>query len=258
VSATTTSDHRGSAATGARRGYRADLAALGAAQKPARGTPAYSRAVNRPAARRVAAATHQVGLTPDLATAISATLSAAGLAIVALARPSWATGIIAAALLALGYVMDSVDGQLARLRGHGSLAGEWLDHTVDCVKTCLVHVAVLVSFFRFAPVTNDAVLLLPLAYLVVDVTCFFGIVLVPHLRPSGRPAPASRSEGPWRRWLILPNDYGVQCWMFVLLGAPVAFVSCYALMLLANAGMLALACRKWWRELRAADAAAAR
>ncbi len=247
------------------RGYRADLAALAAAQKPARGTPAYSRSVNRPTARRVAALAHQVGMTPDVATAVSATLSAAGLAVVALLRPTWWVGVVAAVLLALGYVMDSVDGQLARLRGRGSVAGEWLDHTVDCVKTCSVHLVVLVSFYRFAPVSNEAVLLLPLAYLVVDVTCFFGIVLLPHLRrsvaaapprdlPVGAPGVTPR-ESPWRRWLILPNDYGTQCWMFVLLGVPVAFVAGYALMLAANAGMLALACRKWWRELRAADAA---
>ena len=251
------SHHRGTG-TGARRGYRADLAALAAAQKPARGTAVYSRAVNRPAARRVAAAAHQVGLTPNAATLVSATFSAAGLAVVALVRPSWASGLAVAVLLALGYVMDSVDGQLARLRGRGSVAGEWLDHTVDCVKTCLVHVVVLVSFYRFAPVSTEVVLLLPLAYLVVDVTCFFGIVLLPHLRPPGHTGGTTHPEGPWRRWLILPNDYGTQCWMFVLLGAPVAFVSFYALMLAANAGMLGLACRKWWRELRAVDAVGVR
>ena len=259
MSATTTRSHDAAdARNGVRRGYRADLAALAAAQKPARGTPAYSRSVNRPAARRVAAAAHQVGLTPDGATAISAGLSASGLALVALVRPSWPIGVAVAVLLALGYLMDSVDGQLARLRGQGSLAGEWLDHTVDCVKTCLVHVVVLVSFYRFAPVSTEAVLLLPLAYLVVDVTCFFGIVLVPHLRPHRAADGTAAPERPWRRWLLLPNDYGTQCWMFVLLAAPLAFVSCYALMLAANAGMLGLACRKWWHELRALDAVAVR
>ncbi|HEY0950689.1 CDP-alcohol phosphatidyltransferase family protein [Nocardioides sp.] len=255
MSATTTGSRHDGAV---RRGYRADLAALAAAQKPPRGTAAYSRSVNRPAARRVAAAVHQVGMTPDVATAVSATLSAAGLAVVALVRPSWASGLTVAVLLALGYVMDSVDGQLARLRGRGSVSGEWLDHTVDCVKTCAVHLAVLISFYRFAPVSSEAVLLLPIAYLVVDVTCFFGIVLLPHLRSPVAPETVPRPEGPWRRWLILPNDYGTQCWMFVLLGWGAAFVAAYAVMLAANAGLLALACRKWWRELRALDAIAAR
>lgn len=239
-----------------RRGYRADLAALAAAQKPARGTAAYSRLVNRPAARRVAAATHQVGLSPNGATAISATLSAAGLALVALLPPTWPLGICVAALLAAGYVMDSVDGQLARLRGGGSVAGEWLDHTVDCVKTCTLHLVVLVSVYRNVSSAPDALLLLPLAFLVVDVTCFFGILQLPHLRAQrgGATTASARPEGPWRRWLILPSDYGTFCWMFVLLGAPAAFLTVYGLMFLANAALLAVACRKWWRELRALDA----
>jgi hypothetical protein len=241
----------------ARQGYRADLAALIAAQKPAYGTAAYSRLVNRPLARRVAAAVHQTGLTPNGATAISAGLSAVALAMVALVGPSWPLGVAVAVLLALGYVMDSVDGQLARLRGGGSVAGEWLDHTVDCVKTCSLHLVVLVALHRFTSFP-DAVLVLPLVFLVVDVTSFFWFQQVPLLRAKAgwRPPAAGRTESPWRTWLILPTDYGVFCWMFVLLGSPVAFVAGYGLMLAANGGLLAIACRKWWRELKALDEAA--
>lgn len=238
-----------------RRGYRADLEALAAAQKPTRGTAAYSRHLNRPLARRVAAAAHQAGLSPNGATAVSAALSAAGLVLLAVGRPAWATGVVVAVLLAVGYVMDSVDGQLARLRGRGSVAGEWLDHTVDCVKTCTLHVAVLVALFRHPPFAGDAVLLLPLAFLVVDVTSFFWFQQVPLLRAkagapaAGTPAP----EGPWRRWLILPTDYGAFCWMFVLLGSTTAFVAGYGLMLAANGALMSLAGLKWWRELRRLD-----
>jgi hypothetical protein len=114
---------------------------------------------------------------------------------------------------------------------------------------------VLVSIYRFVPSAPDAVLVIPLVFLVVDVTSFFGILQLPHLRAQGGAASApARPEGRWRRWLILPTDYGTFCWMFVLLGAPAAFLTGYGLMLLANAALLALACRKWWRELRALDA----
>lgn len=243
----------------ARQGYRADLAALAAAQKPSSGTAAYSRLLNRPLARRIAAAAHQTGLTPNGATAISAGLSATALALVVLVRPSWPLGLAVAVLLALGYVMDSVDGQLARLRGGGSVAGEWLDHTVDCVKTCSLHLVVLVALYRFTSF-SDAVLVVPLVFLVVDVTSFFWFQQVPLLRAKAgwRPPSAGtgRPESRWRTWLILPTDYGAFCWMFVLLGSPVAFVAGYGLMLAANAGLIALAGRKWWRELRALDEAA--
>src|SRR5699024_6563263 len=69
-------------------GYTENLEALRAAQKPARGTAAYGRYVNRPAGRVVAAWAHTVGMTPNVATAISAVLSGSGLVLIALARPS--------------------------------------------------------------------------------------------------------------------------------------------------------------------------
>ncbi|WP_209021982.1 CDP-alcohol phosphatidyltransferase family protein [Nocardioides sp. 503] len=237
--------------------YRSNLQALGSAQKDPRGTPAYSRLVNRPAARRVAAAGHIVGLSPNTATLIGAGLTATALSLLVVDEPSVGLGIAVAVLLALGYVMDSVDGQLARLRGGGSLAGEWLDHTLDCVKTCVLHLAVLVSLFRFPVVDTDVVLVAPMVFLVVDMTTYFSMILVPFLRRRGAVAVGStappRAEHPLRTWLVLPHDYGTFCWAFVLLAWPRAFLVGYASLLVANAAFLLLASAKWWRELRRLD-----
>ncbi|MCW2853821.1 MAG: putative glycosyl transferase [Nocardioides sp.] len=237
--------------------YRTNVQVLGSAQKDPRGTPAYSRLVNRPAARRVAAAGHIVGLSPHTATLVGAGLTGTGLALLVVDEPSLGLGLVVAVLLALGYVMDSVDGQLARLRGGGSLAGEWLDHTLDCVKTCVLHLAVLVSLYRFPPVETDAALVVPMVFLVVDMTTYFGIILVPFLRRrkavTVSTAAAARPEHPLRKWLVLPNDYGTFCWVFVLLAWPEAFLVGYASLLVANAAFLVLASAKWWRELRTLD-----
>jgi phosphatidylglycerophosphate synthase len=244
--------------------YRDNLRALQDAQKPARGTPAYSRLVNRPTARRVAAAAHVVGVTPNAVTALSAVLSAAGLVLLAVGRPSWPLGLAVATLLATGFVLDSVDGQLARLRNGGTATGEWLDHNVDCVKTTALHLAVLVSWYRFPPVESDAALLLPLGFQVIDLVVFFGFVMMPLIRRAhahgARPAPsgpAPRPEHPLRQWLILPTDYGTFCWMFVLLGWPLGLFAGYAALFAVNAAVLPLILRKWWRELRALDHAVA-
>lgn len=251
----TTSTHRAGPADAPRSGYRENVRALATAQKPARGTAAYSRLVNRPLARRVAAAAHLVDMTPNTATAISATLSSLGLILLAAVPPSVPLGLAVAALLAAGYVMDSVDGQLARLRGGGSSAGEWLDHTVDCAKTCAFHLAVLVAWYRFPPVEATAVLLVPVAFLIVDVVCFFGLVTMPLLRRlhDARPATVLTPESAVRPWLLLPTDYGVFCWVFVLVGVPVAFVAGYTLLFVVNAAVLVLALAKWWRELDGLD-----
>ena len=173
-----------------------NLEALRSAQKPSRGTAAYSRLVNRPAGRFVAAVTHVLGLTPNGATAISATLSATGLLLLASLPPSWWLAVSVAVLLAAGYVMDSVDGQLARLRGSGTLSGEYLDHTVDCVKTATLHLAVLISWYRFPPVEERAWLLVPVAFVVVDMMSFFGLVTMPLLRRLHRVHETTASPAP--------------------------------------------------------------
>lgn len=242
--------------------YRSNLASLRQAQKPARGTAAYSRLVNRPLGRRVAAAAATVGMTPNVATVISALLSGTGLLLVALVEPTPLLGVAVALLLAAGYVMDSVDGQLARLAGSGSRAGEWFDHTVDCFKTTGLHLCVLVSFFRFPPIEHSWALLVPLVYALVQTVTYFELIVMPYLR-QGAPAPAVApgpppAEHPLRTWVVLPTDYGTLLWSFALLGFPLAFLSFYGFLAAVNVLALAWGLRKWWRELRAIDALVAR
>jgi len=232
--------------------FRDRLAALRSAQKPPFGTAAYGRYVNRPAGRVVAALLHPVGVSPDGATAISALLSAAGIVLLAVGRPTY--GPLVAVLLASGYVMDSVDGQLARLRGSGSIRGEWLDHTIDCFKTSTLHLTIAVAWYRHPALESRNWLLVPLGFSVVQSVTYFGLILVPFLRSaSGVPKPTVQAENPWRRWLILPTDYGLLCWLFVLLPWQVPFLCAYSVVGLLSAAMLALALRKWWRELGAID-----
>lgn len=240
------------------RRYPDALDSLRRAQKPAAGTAAYSRLVNRPLGRRVAAAVHVLGMSPNQATVISATLSGLGIALLALGRPGPALAVAVALTLAAGYVMDSVDGQLARLRGGGSKSGEWLDHTIDCFKTSALHLAVLISWYRFPALGSTTLLLVPIGFEIVAVVTYFGLILMPTLRPrpiTAQPV-AVPQENRWRKWLLLPVDYGVLCWTFLLLAWKPAFAVAYSVLFLAASAALALALRKWWRELRALDAAA--
>src|SRR5690625_8046772 len=62
--------------------------ALGSAGKSNRGAPLYSRFVNRPLGRVFAALAHQVGLTPNQVTGISAVFTFAGIAVLATVPPS--------------------------------------------------------------------------------------------------------------------------------------------------------------------------
>lgn len=139
------------ALTHIRPGFRDNLARLAHAQKPGGGVPAYMRWVNRGAARSIAAASAVVGLTPNGVTAISAVFTAMGLTVLVVAPMMWGTGVVVAILLALGFAFDSADGQLARLTGVSSPAGEWLDHVVDAIRTPTVHLCVAAAVIIHHP-----------------------------------------------------------------------------------------------------------
>ncbi|WP_255308272.1 CDP-alcohol phosphatidyltransferase family protein [Streptomyces marincola] len=244
------------AGTGGTETYGAALARLRAAQKSAKGVSLYSRWVNRPAGRLLAAAAHRAGLHPHHVTGLSALCSFAAVAAVALARPSWPLALAVWAGLFIGFALDAADGQLARLRGESSPAGEWLDHAVDCAKITALHAAVLVSFHRFFDLPGEGWLLVPLLFQLAAVLIFFGGLLTDKLKraqETSAPAPAPPPSR-LRALALLPVDYGVLCALFLLLGAPGAFRIGYAALCAVYVVFCAAFSVKWFRELSALNA----
>lgn len=237
------------------------LGELRSAQKSARGVSYYSRWINRPLGRLLAAAAYGTGLTPNAVTGISGLVTGCGIALIALLPPSWPMAVGVTALLVLGFALDSADGQLARLRRVSSPAGEWLDHVVDVVKMLTLHLALLIAFYRFYHLgttgPDRSVLALPLAYQVTAVTTFFGGILTEQLKRaarasggvSGRPAEAPSAL---RSLLLLPADYGLFCVLFLAYGGGrEVFLGVYSAMLLGNLVLMAALLVKWFRELGA-------
>jgi phosphatidylglycerophosphate synthase len=233
--------------------YLATVRRLAGAQKPpATGSPAYSRFVNRRIGRFLAAGAFHAGLTPNQVTLISAAFSAAGIAVLALVRPGVAGAVLIPLLLLVGYAFDSADGQLARLRGGGSPAGEWLDHVVDSVKVSALHLAVLIAWYRFYDV-RPAVLLVPIGFALAQAVFFFVQILTDQLRrahPSQAPAAAGSSlTAVIRSIMVWPTDYGVLCLIFATLAWQAGFIVLYSLMLAGTVLFLAAALPKWYREV---------
>lgn len=237
--------------------YRASLQQLLSAQKSAQGAPAYSRFVNRPLGRRLAAAAHVLGLTPNQVTATSAAVTGSAVLVVALAPSAWWKGLLVTLLLVLGYALDAADGQLARLRGGGSLVGEWLDHVVDAAKVATLHLAVAVGAFRTFDPVPGAWLLLPLLFSAVGSTWFFTVILNDHLRRASGvrdgqatvTAGEARQHSPLRALASAPADYGVHCLVFVLLGWPLAFQWAYGALALAFTALAAASFVAWFRQV---------
>jgi len=237
----------------ARESYTEVVRRLASAQKgAARSAPAYSRFVNRRLGRLIAAAAYRAGMSPDAVTGVSALLTFTGIALVAALPPSWGQAVAVVALLVLGYAFDSADGQVARLTGTGSPAGEWLDHVVDATKVVVLPLAVGVGWF-----VHDAVpqawLVVPLVAAVAGSVLFFAMILTEQLRRAHGVVSEAATGGraPWlRSVLVLPTDYGVLCVSFLLLGAPLVFATVYAALTAATAAFLLLALVKWRRELK--------
>ncbi|GAA3830826.1 hypothetical protein GCM10022226_59620 [Sphaerisporangium flaviroseum] len=86
----------------------------------------------------------RLGLTPNAVTGLSVGL--AGLAAVAFSAGERRAQVAGAVLLYLSFVLDCVDGQLARYTRMFSPLGAWLDATFDRVKEYVVYVGLAIGY----------------------------------------------------------------------------------------------------------------
>ncbi|CAI9390038.1 CDP-alcohol phosphatidyltransferase family protein [Microbacterium sp. T2.11-28] len=231
--------------------FRQRFELLRAAQKRRTGVPLYTLAVNRPVGRVIAAASPR-GITPNHLTAIGALFTFAGILYLLV----WAEGGLASALvgvaLVVGFFFDSADGQLARLRGGGSAAGEWLDHVIDGIRIVLLHIATLAFLLRTEAVPTWLAFTLCTVFVVAASATFFAGSLFEKLT-TGAPRTQVTSGSRLRSALMLPVDYGVTCWLYLLTAVVPVFVVIYALAALAKVGTTSMLLAKWWRTLRRED-----
>lgn len=232
---------------------REALVRLRSSQKTSKGAPAYGRYVNRPLGRYLAAFAFVAHRTPNQVTAASAVCTFTGIVLMATIRPSVVSSVGIVALLVLGYALDAADGQLARLRGGGSAAGEYLDHIVDSVKIATLHLAVFICWWRFYD-TKTIYLAIPLIFGAVGTVLFFGMILTDQLRRAHRGSTQMRLQGegsssPLYSLAVVPTDYGLLCVVFVLMFWHQGFMVVYGLIALANVAFTMLVLPKWYREI---------
>jgi CDP-diacylglycerol---serine O-phosphatidyltransferase len=226
-------------------------ARLGGAQKSTASVPAYLRFVNRKAGGLLAAIAYALRLTPTQVTVLSSGSSLLAIGVLILRPSTVATGIVVGVLLLLGYALDSADGQLARVRGGGTMAGEWLDHVADIAKISLLHSAVAIAILRSFDLHSLLYLTVPVAFLVANVTQFFAMMLRDQLLDS-RAAGSHRSTGSSSvllSWVLLPLDHGTLCLAFLVLGAPRVFLWCYGFLAVCTVAFSARSLAKAYRVL---------
>ena len=222
---------------------RESYARLASAQKPGAGVPLYMRFVNRRLGRMIAAVAKRLGATPDQMTAASALLFAAAMVALVWIAPSISLALAVTVLLQLAFAFDSADGQLARLTGTGSAAGEWLDHVVDAARILLLHLGVAVCLYRHTDL-ETAWLLLPLGFAFVASLRFFAQILGDQLMTSPWTAGGSRAL------LQTPADPGVVNAAFLLWPWTPVFLVGYAVLGAGNLVLLLATLRRRHRALR--------
>ncbi len=228
-------------------GVRGAYSALARAQKSGAGVPWYMRVVNRRLGRVIASVAAQTRATPDHMTAVSFVAFLAGAALLASVEPGITMAVGSMLLLQIGFAFDSADGQLARLRGSGSAAGEWLDHVVDSGRHLLLHVAILVGLYRFTDVP-DVVLLVPLAFALFSTVRFFAQILAEQLARRD-PVAGPESVPRFGVWIQAPADTGVLNAVVILWAWTTVFVWAYSVMAVLNGLLLAATLVRRHREL---------
>lgn len=94
-------------------------------------------------------------ITPTRLTVVAFLLGLAAAGSFLQATTGWL--LVGAALYHLGFVLDCMDGKIARLRGTGSMLGSWLDFLLDRVR---VFVCVVALFGGMRQRTGEPVYLL--------------------------------------------------------------------------------------------------
>ncbi|MES1172025.1 MAG: CDP-alcohol phosphatidyltransferase family protein [Bacteroidota bacterium] len=107
----------------------------------------WNRFVARPLAAVVLVPLQRTSVTPNQVTLATLIVFAGAAAILAFV-PAWRGLLVGAAVLEFAYVLDCVDGQLARLRGTSSPIGAHLDFLMDELKAFLLVAALSVRLWR--------------------------------------------------------------------------------------------------------------
>src|SRR5207248_4632230 len=102
--------------------------------------------VSRPAAALVLPLLRRTAATPNQVTFASLLVALAGDALL-VAWPGWAALVVAALVLQASYVLDCVDGQLARLKNMSTPVGAHLDFLMDELKAFALLAAATVRLW---------------------------------------------------------------------------------------------------------------
>jgi phosphatidylglycerophosphate synthase len=128
-------------------GAAADIAAIYRASKKKKDINFFTQHIARPPAAVFVWLLKSTPITPNQVTFL-ATVVAAGAGAIFVGWLSWLGLVVGAAVFELSFVLDCVDGMLARLRKIASPLGHLLDFLMDELKAMLIYGCVAIRLWR--------------------------------------------------------------------------------------------------------------
>lgn len=181
-----------------------DIAAIYRASKKKQDINWWTEWVCRPPAAVLVYLLKNTRATPNQVT-FAATFIAFVSAVMFIVIPGWLGAVLAALVFELSFILDCVDGQLARLKKEASPVGHYLDFLMDEIKAFFMFGAVTMRLWRFEPESDRAVMYL-VSGLVAMACLGTGLALTTFMRraeygakpptPDGQPVELSRRGGP--------------------------------------------------------------
>jgi phosphatidylglycerophosphate synthase len=171
----------------------AEIAAIYRASKKKKDINFWTEWVCRPPAAAVVYALQGTRVTPNQVTFL-ATFVAFGSCALFILLPGWWGAIVAALVFEASFVLDCVDGQLARIRKTASTIGHHLDFLMDEIKAFFVFGAITVRLWLGAatPAEGDRFLVVGLC----GMACLgSGLCLTTFMRRAEYGAPPPTEDG---------------------------------------------------------------
>lgn len=209
-------------------------ASLVAASKKPSGS-IYTRYVNRNAAIPLTYMFWRLGVHPNTISVVSSAVTHTALGLLLVLGVAVPVVVGAYLLLVLGYMLDSCDGQLARVSGKTSKRGEWLDHSLDMVKLLTFNMTLgylLLTHAIDGTLPMGAVFGAIVLNLLFQPTHFFVISMKDAIlglpkKPAATASPAQGLGGAAAALLRNAADYGLFMPMVLLLPWIEAFLYIY-------------------------------
>ncbi|MEU3457898.1 CDP-alcohol phosphatidyltransferase family protein [Micromonospora sp. NPDC006766] len=142
-------------------------------------------------------------VTPNRLTLLALLLGLVAAGAFAAATPGWL--IVGAVIFHLSFVVDCMDGKVARLNGTGSLFGAWLDYILDRVRVLICTIALMGGQYQ---VTGDPIfLVVGGAVVFLDMFRYLNALQLGQVKNTMRQALAQRTEASPELAAMVGADY---------------------------------------------------